>query len=71
MNLYCVICGHKTYDQYMLYEETWKEAGLKKSDNAHVACVRKKLGRSLKITDFTDSHINNTIMFGYKMGRNS
>ena len=68
LNLYCCVCGHITHDQYMICDSTWKLAGFARTDNAHIACVHKKLGRQLAIRDFTDSQINNAVRFGYMLG---
>ena len=63
----CPICGLTTYDLYMIKDEVWySEAEL--SRYLHLVCLERKLGRSLKIEDFTDAPVNEGIRFGMTLG---
>ncbi len=78
----CVDCNHLG-DYYMLLDKVWKEAfpnyvEVKKKrrledTNASVQlclrCVEKRLDRPLTIDDFTTAPVNDSIVFGYQMGK--
>jgi len=61
-NMRCPVCGKKTLDEYMLYNEVWAKMGLGRYDNLHLACLEKPLLRPLKEEDFPDVSVNDRVL---------
>lgn len=58
INFTCPVCSKETRDDYMLTNETWKQAGFGLRDNVHLKCVEKILERKLQCADFTVVPVN-------------
>lgn len=54
----CVVCGIKLRDDYMVTDSCWAEAGFNPDEQAHVKCLKKRLGRQLVYKDFNACAIN-------------
>ncbi len=53
----------------MVSTEVWLSVMPDHTGDLHFACLEKKLGRLLTIDDFPNCPANNTIRFGFKLGR--
>ncbi len=64
----CVICEKEVRNAlFMVKNDLWFEAGMKKKDLAHMECFVEKLGRPLVYQDFNGSEINDVWMAGMKL----
>lgn len=70
----CIDCDRQwcTTDDYMVFDEVWKEAGLDPSDRSlpHfillcVPCLESRLGRPLEIRDLPNVPINEPFVIAY------
>lgn len=66
--LNCLACRAPSYDNYMVHDDLWLSV-FPARGFAHLACLEKRVGRQLRIEDFTLAPVNHAIMFGYLMGR--
>lgn len=62
--------------EYVLCDEVWRATGLAYHDGVlHLECVEKRIGRELRLDDFSDKpkknghNINDAIRFGARLGR--
>src|SRR5215475_13027752 len=60
-SLTCHICGQMDISLYMVKDEVWAEAGLGEKDFAHPTCLAKRLGRPLRLEDFTSAPCNDIV----------
>jgi len=60
-SLVCHVCGEMDLSLYMVKDEVWAEAGLATEDLAHPTCLAKRLGRPLRLEDFTDAPCNDIV----------
>lgn len=65
----CAECGQVPNETYMVNDEVWAAADMKKRGFLHLNCLELRLGRNLEIEDFTAWPVNNDIRFGYIMGK--
>ena len=69
--LECAVCGRVNgFDFYMVHDEVWKEAALRRDESCCLPCLSEKLGRALTIDDFdAKKPMNRPVIFGYRMAR--
>jgi len=66
----CDFCGRsKRLENYMVHDKVWRKAGMRKTQFLHLFCLELKLNRNLKLDDFTTYPVNDSIRFGYLLGR--
>ena len=65
---FCNDCRRLDPVPYMVHDAVWAEAGLPKW-NMFVcpACLEQKLGRPLRLEDFTNCELNDAIFLGAKL----
>jgi hypothetical protein len=63
----CLHCGSVT-EAYMLENEVWHEVHESKRGLICLPCFEEKLGRNVRITDFTNAVVNQVVLFAYRMG---
>ena len=61
----CFICD-KCNDDYVVEDSVWWEAGLL-NVFCCLLCLRERIGRAFRITDFPDIDINRSIYIGYRL----
>jgi hypothetical protein len=63
MDTFCMDCKEKRPEFFMVHDEVWHEAGFTKVDDGIICifCFKKRLGRPLKIEDFTFNQMNDVI----------
>ncbi len=78
----CIDCG-KEGGRYAVKKEVWDEAfpdykavreqrrAAGKATTVCLECLEKRLGRQLRMEDFTDARINQPIFYGYKIAMRS
>lgn len=66
---YCLECDEQfgPSQHYMVKDKVWKQVAT--SGFLHLACLEKLLGRPLTIKDFRDLPVNDSIFFGYRLGK--
>ena len=73
MRKYCIDCNKINPEGYMVTNEIWDAIGLKKRDGfLCFECLEtrmNKIGINLQIDSFTSYPINDSIRFGYKIGK--
>lgn len=69
--LECAVCGRiNGFDFYMVRDETWREAGLKRDASCCLDCLSETLGRALTLRDFDlRNPVNRPVIFGYLVAR--
>jgi hypothetical protein len=60
----CDVCKQVNFETFMVTDQTWKEAGFKPDQEAHLDCFLQKLNRPIKFTDFTKVRCNNLFWLG-------
>lgn len=63
----CLVCGCPTADSYKVKLLVWLDATRKgeRNRNLHLRCLEKRLGRALRLEDFTHDEVNEPIRWGY------
>lgn len=59
----CIDCNCFHYEtvSYMVNDELWGRARLSTTDTCCLDCLVRRIGRKLKLNDFTNAPINNKI----------
>lgn len=65
---YCIECGEKTWDSFMVRNRLWAEVVGPKGGYVHLNCLEERLGRSFRPEDFPDLPVNAGLHLGVKMG---
>lgn len=64
----CTICEKKIRNaMFMVKDDVWFEAGMKKKNLAHMKCFVEKLGRPLIYQDFNQVQLNDVWTAGMKL----
>lgn len=68
----CLHCHEIVGEIYMVHNSIWERTGFGKHDGVlHIRCIEALIGRSLQLTDFTSSSINDGIRWAYQLGLRS
>ena len=64
----CIDCTETNWDDFVVYDEIWNSVAGRTEGRLHLSCLEKRLGRLLKLGDFTDFPVNNMLKLGYSIG---
>lgn len=68
----CIDCMEPIREWYMVTDTAWeKRAGFRGDECACLPCLGRRLGRELRLRDFTKAPINEYIRFVFKAARRS
>lgn len=66
----CIDCGQHLYAMtYMVEDDLWASAGLRKDQLCCEDCLSIRIGRELTIDDYTNAIINLPLLRGYIMAK--
>ncbi len=64
----CIDCTETNWDDFAVHDEIWNSVAGRLEGRLHLSCFEKRLGRLLKLEDFTDFPVNNMLKLGYSIG---